>query len=333
MIKAAINGFGRIGRPVLKIALENPEIEIVAINDLGDNKNLAYLLKHDSAYGKYEKKVEVQEDNLVINGNKIKIFSEKDPKNLPWSELGVDVVFECTGIFKDREGAGAHLEAGAKKVLISAPTKDETIKTVVLGVNEEEITSEDDILANASCTTNCLAPMMKVLKENFGVEKSIMSTIHSYTSTQEIVDGLGGKDFRRGRAGAQNIVPTSTGAAIATTLTLPDLKGKFDGMAFRIPTLVGSVSDVVCLLKKEVTEEEVNKAFQEAAQGKMKNIIEYTEEPLVSTDIIGNSHSSIFQGDLTKVVSGNLVKIVGWYDNEWGYSCRMVDLALFIMKK
>lgn len=332
-MRVAINGFGRVGRPVMKIAMENPEIEIVAINDLGDNENLAYLLKYDSAYGKYEKKVEVQGDNLVVDDKSIKIFSEKDPKKLPWKELEIDLVFECTGIFKDREGAGSHLEAGAKKVIISAPTKDETIKTVVLGVNEEEITAEDDILANASCTTNCLAPMMKVLDENFGVEKSIMSTIHSYTSTQEIVDGLYEKDFRRGRAGAQNILPTSTGAAIATTLTLPNLKDKFNGMAFRVPTLVGSVSDVVCVLKKEVTEDEINGAFQKAAQGGMKSILEYSEEPLVSNDIIGNSHSVIFQGDLTKVIGGNLIKVVGWYDNEWGYSCRMVDLALFITKK
>jgi glyceraldehyde 3-phosphate dehydrogenase len=325
-MKVAINGFGRIGRPALKIALEKG-IEVVAINDLGDIDNLAYLLKYDSAYGVYDVDMEVKGDLLKLGDNEIKVFSEKDPSKLPWGQLGVDVILECTGVFKDREGCQGHLSAGAKKVIISAPTKDKTIKTVVLGVNDDQIGPEDDILANASCTTNCLAPMIKVLDDKFGVEKSLMSTIHSYTSTQSLVDGPGGKDYRRGRAAAQNIAPSTTGAAIATTLTMPSLQGKFDGMAFRVPSLVGSISDLTAILKKDVTEEDVNRAFKEAAESDLKGIMETTEEALVSHDIVGNSHSVIVQLDLTKVVSGNMVKVVGWYDNEWGYANRLVELA------
>jgi glyceraldehyde 3-phosphate dehydrogenase len=325
-MKLAINGFGRIGRPALKIALEK-KIEIVAINDLGDINNLAYLLKYDSAYGVYNVEIEVEGDILKIGGNEVKVFSEKDPSKLPWGQLGVDVVLECTGVFKDREGCKGHLDAGAKKVIISAPTKDKTIKTIVLGVNDDQIDSEDDILANASCTTNCLAPMIKVLDDKFGVEKSLMSTIHSYTSTQLLVDGPGGKDYRRGRAAAQNIAPSTTGAAIATTLTIPSLQGKFDGMAFRVPSLVGSISDLTAILKRDVTEKEINEAFKEAAENNLKGIMETTEEALVSRDIVGNPHSVIVQLDLTKVVSGNMVKVVGWYDNEWGYANRLVELA------
>ena len=326
-MKIAINGFGRIGRAVFKIALENPEVEIMAINDLTDLENLAYLLKYDTAYGIYQHSVEVKENALVVGGKEIKALSEKDPAQLPWGEMEIDVVIESTGIFKDRESVSGHLEAGAKKVLISAPTKDESIKTVVYGVNHNQLKPEDDIVSNASCTTNCIAPIMKVLENKFGVEKSLMSTIHSYTSTQSLVDGPSKKDFKRGRAAGYNLVPTSTGAAVATTLTIPSLKGNFDGMAFRVPTLVGSISDVTAVLKKEVNEEEVNEAFQEAERGDLKNILKTTEDPLVSVDIIGSTYSTIIPLELTKVVGGNLLKVVGWYDNEWGYSSRMLDLA------
>jgi len=326
-MKIAINGFGRIGRPSLKIAMENPNVEVVAINDLGDIENLAYLLKYDTAYGVYGKEVEVDGDILRVDGKDIKVLSEREPAKLPWNDLGVDVVLECTGVFKDREGAGGHLQAGAKKVILSAPTKDKSIKTIVLGCNEQDLLTDDDIISNASCTTNCIAPMIKIIDENFGVEKSLMSTIHSYTSTQAIVDGPGGKDQRRGRAAAQNIVPSTTGAAIAATLTMPDLKGIFDGMAFRVPTLVGSISDIIVVTKKETTVEEVNEAFEKAAGGKLAGIMQTTKEQLVSHDIVGNSHSCVVQTDLTKVIGGNMIKVVGWYDNEWGYSNRMVEMA------
>lgn len=326
-MKVAINGFGRIGRPVLKIALENPNMEVVAINDLGDIDSLAYLLKYDTAFGVYSKDVQAEEGKLIVDEKEIAVLSEKDPVNLPWGEMGVDVVFECTGIFKDRESAKGHLVAGAKKVLISAPVKDETIKMIVLGCNDKEISSEDDIISMASCTTNCVAPMMRVLEDSFGVEKSLMSTIHSYTSTQNLVDGPAKKDVRRGRAAAHNIVPSSTGAAIAAAEVVPALKGKFDGMAYRVPTIDGSVSDVVVVLKKDVTEDEVNKSFRDAADGDLKGIMDVTEEPLVSHDIIGNPYSVTIQAEQTKVTSGNMIKVVGWYDNEWGYSNRLVDLA------
>jgi glyceraldehyde 3-phosphate dehydrogenase len=331
-MKVAINGFGRIGRPSLKIMLEKPEIEVVAINDLGDINNLAYLLKYDTAYGVYNRDISVEEledeeyNLLKIDDITIKVYANREPEKLPWKKLDVDVVLECTGFFKDRESAGGHLRAGAKKVVISAPVKDESIKMIVLGVDEKTITTEDDILSNASCTTNCIAPVMKVLDDNFGIEKSLMSTIHSYTSTQNLVDGAH-KDFRRGRAAAQNIVPTSTGAAIATTKTLPQLKDKFDGMAFRVPTLDGSLTDVVALLKNDTTENEINEALSRSASSEMEGIIQVTSEPLVLRDIIGNPHSSIVQTDLTKVIGGNLVKIIVWYDNEWGYSNRLVELA------
>jgi glyceraldehyde 3-phosphate dehydrogenase len=332
-MKIAINGFGRIGRPVFKIAMDHPEVEVVAINDLTDLDNLAYLLKYDTVYGVYEHNVEIKDNNLLVSGKEIKCFKEKDPKNLPWEDLGVDLVIESTGIFKDRESAGAHLEAGAGKVLISAPTKDQNIKTIVYGVNEEELAKEDKIISNASCTTNCIAPMMKVLDQAFGVEKSLMSTIHSYTSTQSIVDGPSGKDLRRGRAAAYNVVPTSTGAAKAAALTMPQLEDVFDGMAYRVPTLAGSASDIVAVLKKDASEEEVNQAFREAESGQLKDVLKTSQEPLVSHDILGSHYSAIVQTDLTKVVGGNLVKAVGWYDNEWGYSARMIDLALKMFTK
>jgi glyceraldehyde 3-phosphate dehydrogenase len=331
-MKVAINGFGRIGRPSLKIMLEKPEIEVVAINDLGDINNLAYLLKYDTAYGVYNRDIKVEElddeeyNLLKIDDTSIKVYANREPEKLPWKKLEVDVVLECTGFFKDRESAGGHLRAGAKKVVISAPVKDESIKMIVLGVDEKTIIAEDDILSNASCTTNCIAPVMKVLDENFGVEKSLMSTIHSYTSTQNLVDGAH-KDFRRGRAAAQNIVPTSTGAAIATTKTLPQLKDKFDGMAFRVPTIDGSITDIVALLRDSVSENEINEVLGRASTEELKGIIQTTDEPLVQRDIIGNPHSSIVQTELTKVVGGNLVKVIAWYDNEWGYSNRLVELG------
>ena len=332
-MKVAINGFGRIGRPSFKIMLEKPNYEVVAINDLGDIDSLAYLLKYDTAYGIYAKDVKVKElaeedyNLLIVDDREIKVYANPNPNELPWGNLDVDVVLECTGFFKDSEGAGKHLEAGAKKVIISAPTKDENIKMIVLGVDENTITEEDKIISNASCTTNCIAPIMKVLDDNFGVEKSLMSTIHSYTSTQNLVDGASKKDFRRGRAAAQNVVPSSTGAAIATTKTLPQLEGLFDGMAYRTPTLVGSISDVVVLLKNDVTKDDINQAFTEASNSSLNGIMQVTDEPLVTHDIVGNPHSVIIQKELTKVVGGNLVKVVGWYDNEWGYSNRLVELA------
>ncbi len=311
-----------------KVALENPEVELVAVNDLGNIENLAYLLRYDSAYGCYDKEVKLEDGNLKIGDKEIKVFSQAEPAKLPWGELEIDVVIESTGFFKDREAAGGHLKAGAKKVIISAPTKDESIKTIVLGCNQNEIEPEDQIISMASCTTNCVAPMAKVLDDNFGIEKSLMSTIHSYTSTQNLVDGPNKKDFRRGRAAARSVIPASTGAAIAATKTLPNLKGKFDGMAYRVPTLVGSVSDMVVLLKKEVDAEAVNQAFRTASEGDLKDVMRVIEEPLVSADIVGDRHSVVVQLEQTKVVDGNLVKVVGWYDNERGYSTRLVDVAI-----
>jgi glyceraldehyde 3-phosphate dehydrogenase len=331
--KIAINGFGRIGRAAFKAAINKDDLEVVAINDLGEPENLAYLLKYDSAYGVYEEEVSIQEGELTVGEKKIKVLSEKDPAALPWRDWGVEVVLECTGVFKDRNGVSGHLQAGARKVVISAPTKDESIKTIVLGCNQEEITSEDEIVSMASCTTNCIAPIAKVLDEYFGVEKSLMSTIHSYTATQNLVDGPSKKDWRRGRAAAQNIVPSTTGAAIAATKTLPQLKGIFDGMAYRVPTMVGSISDLTAVLKKETTVEEVQNAFREKAKESLKGIMAVTEVPLVSHDIIGNSHSCIVQLDLIKVISKTLVKVVGWYDNEWGYSNRLVELAVYLARK
>ncbi len=324
----AINGFGRIGRAVFKIILEKkPKIKIVAINDLTDTKTLAQLLKYDSCYGKYDKKVSFTKDSLVVDGKKYKVFAQKDPSELPWEDLNVDVVLECTGRFRTKELASLHLKAGAKKVIISAPGKSEGIKTIVLGVNENKIKKSDKIISNASCTTNCLAPVTEVIRQNFGIKKAIMTTIHSYTADQNLVDGPH-RDLRRARAAAVNIVPTTTGAAIATTKTIPSLANKFDGMAVRVPVPVGSLCDVTFITSKKVDEDEVKKAFKKAARSKrFKNIISVSDDPLVSSDIVGSPASAIVDLSLIKVIDGNLLKVVAWYDNEWGYSNRLADLA------
>jgi glyceraldehyde 3-phosphate dehydrogenase len=331
----AINGFGRIGRATLKavIAKNSPNIKIVAINDLTDTATLAHLLKYDSCYGIYDSQVSSTKNSLVVNGQDIPVYAEKDPALLPWSELKVDVVLECTGIFRSEESAGKHLTAGAKKVVISAPASGKNIKTIVMGVNEEMIAKSDNILSNASCTTNCLAPVSKVIEENFGIKKAMMTTIHSYTADQNLVDAPH-KDWRRGRAAGLSMVPTTTGAAVAVTETIPSLSGRFDGMAVRVPTPVASLVDMVCVTKVKVDEKMVNQAFVKASKSaKLKNYLAVSEEELVSCDYIGNYHSTIVDLPCTKVVDGDLLKVVAWYDNEWGYSCRMADLAEYLMKK
>lgn len=324
-IKVGINGFGRIGRMVTRGILANysDQIDIVGVNDLTDTKTLAHLFKYDSSQGKFDGDVSVDGDTISLNHMSFKVTAERDPANLNWGDLGVDVVIESTGFFVDKESASKHLAAGAKKVIISAPAKGD-VKTVVLGVNEEVIDPSIEIYSNASCTTNCLAPMVKVLDDSFGVVKGFMTTIHSYTGDQKILDAPH-KDLRRARAAAINIIPTSTGAAKAVGLVLPHLNGKLDGGAVRVPTPTGSLTDFVCEVKKGTTAEEVNAAFKAAADGPMKGILEYATDPLVSTDIIGNTHSNIFDSDLTKV-DGTLVKVIGWYDNEAGYAARTVDL-------
>lgn len=327
MIKLAINGFGRIGRNAFKIAFERRDVKIVAINDLTDTKTLAHLLKHDSSYGTYDRDVKFDEENLIVDGEKIRVFSEKEPKNLPWGEYQVDVVIESTGFFTDPKKAADHLEGGARKVVISAPAKGEGAKTIVIGVNEDTVTEDDKILSNASCTTNCIAPVMKVLEDNFGIEKALMTTVHSYTASQRILDAPA-KDLREARAAAENIVPTSTGASKAAALTIPALKGKFDGLSIRVPTPVVSLSDITAVLKRDTTIEELQEIFKKAAKEPFyEGILGVSEEPLVSIDYRGNSHSSIVDLPLINVVGGNLVKIVAWYDNEWGYSNRLVELA------
>lgn len=327
MIKLAINGFGRIGRNAFKIAFERRDVKIIAINDLTDTKTLAHLLKHDSSYGTYDRDVKYDEENLIVDGEKIRVFSEKEPKNLPWGEYQVDVVIESTGFFTDPKKAADHLEAGARKVVISAPAKGEGAKTIVIGVNEDTVTEDDKILSNASCTTNCIAPVMKVLEDNFGIEKALMTTVHSYTASQRILDAPA-KDLREARAAAENIVPTSTGASKAAALTIPALKGKFDGLSIRVPTPVVSLSDITAVLKRDTTIEELQEIFKKAAKEPFyEGILGVSEEPLVSIDYRGNSHSSIVDLPLINVVGGNLVKIVAWYDNEWGYSNRLVELA------
>ena len=325
--KIAINGFGRIGRNAFKLAFERDDIEVVAINDLTDTKTLAHLLKHDSTYGTYHHDVSYDDNSIFVAGKQIRVLAEKDPALLPWGEFGVDVVIEATGLFVQPEKARAHINAGAKKVVISAPAKGEGAKFIVLGVNEHELTREDDIISNASCTTNCIAPVMAILEREFGIEKSLMTTVHSYTASQRILDAPA-KDLREARSAAENIVPTTTGAAIATAKVIPSLVGKFDGLSVRVPTAVVSLSDITAVLKRNTTKEEINEVFKRAAADPFyQGILTVTEEPLVSTDFKGNSHSSIVDLELTNVVGGNLVKIVAWYDNEWGYSNRLVELT------
>ena len=321
-MKIAINGLGRIGRQVLKIALERG-LNVVAVNDLTEPKALATLIQHDTVYGNYDKKVGAGNDFIQINNKKIKVFSEKDPENLPWKELGIDVVVEATGFFTKREGAEKHLKAGAKKVAITAPSKDADV-TIVLGVNDEKLKKEHKIISMASCTTNCLAPLAKVLNNSFGIKKGFMTTIHAYTNDQRILD-VPHKKPRRSRAAAANIIPTTTGATEATCLVIPELSEKLNGLAIRVPVTCGSIVDFVVELKKSPTPEEVNQALKKAASGKLKGIMQYSEEELVSSDIIKNSHSSIVDSLLTQSL-GNTVKVLAWYDNEYGYSCRMVDL-------
>ena len=325
--KIAINGFGRIGRNAFKLAFERDDIEVVAINDLTDTKTLAHLLKHDSTYGTYHHDVSYDDNSIFVAGKQIRVLAEKDPALLPWGEFGVDVVIEATGLFVQPEKARAHINAGAKKVVISAPAKGEGAKFIVLGVNEHELTREDDIISNASCTTNCITPVMAILEREFGIEKSLMTTVHSYTASQRILDAPA-KDLREARSAAENIVPTTTGAAIATAKVIPSLVGKFDGLSVRVPTAVVSLSDITAVLKRNTTKEEINEVFKRAAADPFyQGILTVTEEPLVSTDFKGNSHSSIVDLELTNVVGGNLVKIVAWYDNEWGYSNRLVEIV------
>ena len=325
--KIAINGFGRIGRNAFKLAFERDDIEVVTINDLTDTKTLAHLLKHDSTYGTYHYDVSYDENSIFVDGKQIRVLAEKDPALLPWGEFGVDVVIEATGLFVQPDKARAHINAGAKKVVISAPAKGEGAKFIVLGVNEHELTREDDIISNASCTTNCIAPVMAILEREFGIEKSLMTTIHSYTASQRILDAPA-KDLREARSAAENIVPTTTGAAIATAKVIPSLVGKFDGLSVRVPTAVVSLSDITAVLKRNTTKEEINEVFKRAAADPFyQGILTVTEEPLVSTDFKGNSHSTIVDLELTNVVGGNLVKVVAWYDNEWGYSNRLVEIT------
>jgi len=332
MVKIGINGFGRIGRNVFRAALNNSEVEVVAVNDLTDTKTLAHLLKYDTTHGTFEATVEAKEGALIVNGREIKVFAERNPENLPWASVGAEIVVESTGIFTAKEKAEAHLKGGAKKVIISAPATNEDI-TIVMGVNEDKYdAASHTIISNASCTTNCLAPFAKVLNDKFGIVKGMMTTIHSYTNDQSVLD-LPHKDLRRARAAAENIIPSSTGAAKAVSLVLPELKGKLNGMAMRVPTPNVSVTDLVAELKVNVTVEEVNAALKAAADGPLKGIMNYNELPLVSSDYNSDPASSTIDGLSTMVVEGNMVKVVSWYDNEWGYSNRVVDLVSFVANK
>lgn len=332
-IKIGINGFGRIGRQVFKAIFENYEddLEVVAINDLMDVNTNAHLLQYDSTYGPFPADVEVIDGDIYVDGNQLRSYAERDPAKLPWKELGVDIVLECTGVFRDRDSAAAHLTAGAKKVLISAPGKKMDI-TIVLGVNEDEYDNEKHhVLSNASCTTNCLAPVAKALHDNFGIKRALMSTIHAYTNDQRILD-LAHKDLRRARSAAINIIPTTTGAAKAVSLVIPEMEGRFDGMAFRVPVPTVSVVDLVAEVEKETSVEEVNDAFKAASASDswMGEVLGYTEEPLVSSDFIGSEYSSVIDGLSTQVIGGNLIKVISWYDNEWSYAARLADLAAFV---
>jgi glyceraldehyde 3-phosphate dehydrogenase len=331
--KVAINGFGRIGRNAFKIAFDRSDLEIVAINDLTDTKTLAYLLKHDSNYGTYKYDVSSDDQNIIVNNQPVRVLAEKDPTALPWGDMGVDLVIESTGFFTDKDGASKHVQAGAKRVVISGPTKSDGVDTIVLGANEDGIPGATEVISNASCTTNSLAVVMAILDAEFGVEKSLMTTVHSYTASQALQDAPK-KDLREGRNAAENIVPTSTGAAVAVTQALPGLKGKFDGISMRVPTPVVSISDVTALLSRDVTVEEINDLFKKsAAEPFYQGILGVSDEPLVSRDYIGNSHSGTVDLPLTRVVGGNLVKVCVWYDNEWGYSNRLVELVADVGKQ
>ena len=328
-IRIGINGFGRIGRLVLRVVGERKDIEIVQVNDITDAATLAHLLKYDSVHGVYKKSISAAGDAMIVDGKKIKVSAEKDPASLPWGDLGVDVVIESTGVFRKREQIAKHLAAGAKKVVLTVPAKDEIDATIVLGVNDDALKPEHKIVSNASCTTNCLAPVAKILNDTFGIKRGFMTTIHAYTNDQRILD-LPHSDLRRARAAAEAIIPTTTGAAKAVGKVIPALKGKLDGFAMRVPVSDGSVVDLVAELEKDVTVEQINSAVKKAAEGAMKGILEYTEDPIVSVDIVGNPASSVFDALSTMVLggTGNFVKVVAWYDNEWAYSCRVVDLAV-----
>ncbi len=332
MVNVAINGFGRVGRQAFKAMLLNKKIDIVAVNDLTDNETLARLLRFDSVYGRFVGEIKADAQHLIVNGKKIKAVAERDPSKLPWKQLGVEVVLESTGVFRTQEQAKMHLDAGAKKVVISAPPKGEGCSQYILNINTDKYNpSEEHIVSMASCTTNCLAPMVKVLHEGIGIEQGFMTTVHAYTADQVLVDGPH-KDARRARAAAINIVPTSTGAAKAITKIFPDLQGRLDGIALRVPVPTGSVTDLTCVMRKETSPEEVNVLFKKAAAGELKRNLQYSEEELVSTDAIGNNHGCIFDSKLTKA-SGKMVKVFGWYDNEWGYSSLLADFIQFLAKK
>ena len=332
MYKIAINGFGRIGRLVFRRMMTQQDIfEVVAINDLTDAKTLAHLLKYDSVHGRYNHEIKSTENSIIIDGKEIRIYAQRDPENLPWKELNVDLVIESTGLFRTKDKAAKHIKAGAKKVIISAPAKDEVDATIVMGVNHNDLLPEHKIVSNASCTTNCLAPVVKVLNDNFGIESAIMTTVHSMTNDQKILDSPH-SDLRRARTASVNMIPTTTGAAIATTKVIPELKGKLDGMAIRVPTPDGSLVDLTFSTKKEVSIAEINQVIREASEKELAGILEYSEDPLVSTDIVGNPHSSIFDAKSTMKI-GKLYKILSWYDNEWGYSNRVVDLAVYMLSK
>lgn len=330
MTKIAINGFGRIGRLTFRNLLQKEGIQVVAINDLTDPKTLLHLLKYDSIHGAFPEEISLNGQQLKVGDHIIQLLAERDPAQLPWGDLNVDVVLECTGIFRDKEKMGLHQKAGARKVVLSAPASGKDVKTFVLGVNDDELSAGDDLISNASCTTNCLAPMAKVLNDAFGIVKGYMTTTHAYTADQNLQDGPH-KDLRRARAAALSIIPTSTGAAKAVGLVLPELAGKLDGFAMRVPTPTGSVTDLTVVLEKETTAEEVNTLMKENAEGALKGILQYTEDPIVSSDIVGNPHSCILDADLTNA-NGNLVKVVGWYDNEAGYSARLADIAVQVGK-
>ncbi|MFC1736731.1 type I glyceraldehyde-3-phosphate dehydrogenase [Candidatus Hydrogenedentota bacterium] len=329
--KIGINGFGRIGRNVFKLIEKESDFEVVAINDLTDAKTLAHLLKYDSVSGKYDGTVTAKDDAIVVDGREIKILSVRNPADLPWKDLGVTMVLESTGVFRTKEKISLHLEAGAEKVLLSVPAKDEIDATIVMGVNDSALKPEDKIVSNASCTTNCLAPVAKILNEQFGIKRGLMTTIHAYTNDQMLLD-MPHSDLRRARGGALSIIPTTTGAAAAVGKVIPELNGKLDGMAMRVPTPDGSVVDLVAEMEKDVTVEEVNAAIKKAADGELKGILEYCDEPIVSVDVVGNPASSLFDSLCTSVIDGNMLKIISWYDNEWGYSNRCIDLFKMMAK-